>query len=106
MSCRRKSPVTRPMRRTRRPNSQKRLCRDRKSSTPCVIVGSSHEFCSVSDKLEALKSLIPAQEGEMKAEQLFQETANYIVLLKTQILILQKLVDLYGSGDQNLNAVQ
>ncbi|KAK7847839.1 hypothetical protein CFP56_006140 [Quercus suber] len=40
----------------------------------------------VSDKLEALKSLIPASTDEtVKPDQLFQETAEYIVLLKTQV---------------------
>ncbi|XAR71293.1 hypothetical protein NMG60_11028489 [Bertholletia excelsa] len=44
---------------------------------------------SLSDKLEALRSLIPSPNREKKANQLFQETAGYIVLLKTQVLILQ-----------------
>lgn len=46
---------------------------------------------------------------EIKADQLFQETADYIVLLRTQISVLQKLVDLYGSSagqdQQSQNAV-
>ncbi|KAM0001508.1 putative transcription factor IBH1-like, bHLH domain-containing protein [Helianthus debilis subsp. tardiflorus] len=60
---------------------------------------------SVSDKLEALKNLIPAQETDgsdsvstaSSADQLFKETADYILLLRTQVSILQKLVDFYGS---------
>ncbi|CAN4079457.1 unnamed protein product [Withania somnifera] len=57
---------------------------------------------SVSEKLEALKQLIPANNGEIKADQLFKETADYIVLLRTQVFVLQKLVDFYGSNtDQN-----
>ncbi|OMP14325.1 hypothetical protein COLO4_00052 [Corchorus olitorius] len=60
----------------------------------------------VSDKLEALKSLIPhrvengSSSGDdddeiVKAEQLFQETADYIVVLKTQVFVLQKLIEIY-----------
>ncbi|KAL7094669.1 hypothetical protein ACP275_11G118100 [Erythranthe tilingii] len=61
---------------------------------------------SVSDKLEALKNLVPSDNVEIKPDQLFQETADYIVLLKTQVLVLQKLIDFYGSQPQeNLNAV-
>ncbi|KAG7016112.1 hypothetical protein SDJN02_21216, partial [Cucurbita argyrosperma subsp. argyrosperma] len=53
----------------------------------------------VSAKLEALQSLIPAQSAEgRQTEQLFKETADYIVLLKTQVVILQKLVDFFGSA--------
>ncbi|EXB38092.1 hypothetical protein L484_021014 [Morus notabilis] len=57
--------------------------------------------CSkVSDKLEALKNLIPAQEGEIvKADQLFQQTADYIVLLRAKVVILQKLIEFYGSSE-------
>lgn len=64
--------------------------------------------CSkVSDKLEALKNLIPAHhEGEMvKPDQLFQQTADYIVLLRTQLVILQKLIEFYGSSESDQNAV-
>ncbi|XP_047958965.1 uncharacterized protein LOC125204362 [Salvia hispanica] len=55
---------------------------------------------SVSGKLAALRSLIPSGIGDAKPEQLFRETADYIVLLKTQVLVLQKLVDFYGSQSQ------
>nr|XP_009796195.1 PREDICTED: transcription factor PAR1-like [Nicotiana sylvestris] len=50
---------------------------------------------SVSEKLEALKQLLPAlaaNNGEIKVDHLFQETADYIVLLRTQVFILQKLL--------------
>ncbi|KAI3452227.1 hypothetical protein Pfo_008892 [Paulownia fortunei] len=61
---------------------------------------------SVSDKLEALRSLIPSQDEEINPDQLFKETADYIVLLKTQVFVLQKLVDFYGSQPQeNRDAV-
>ncbi|KAI3768521.1 hypothetical protein L2E82_19268 [Cichorium intybus] len=51
---------------------------------------------SVSDKLQTLKNLIPAHELESDAaigstDELFQETADYILLLRTRVSILQKL---------------
>ncbi|KAK8672685.1 hypothetical protein V6N13_111049 [Hibiscus sabdariffa] len=54
----------------------------------------------ISDKLEALKSLIPCNVGNgskevVKVEQLFQETADYIITLKTQAFVLQKLIEFY-----------
>ncbi|GMI67441.1 hypothetical protein HRI_000413400 [Hibiscus trionum] len=60
-------------------------------------------YCSkrgeeISDKLEALKSLIPCN-GAVKVEQLFQETADYIITLKTQAFVLQKLIEFYDHGD-------
>ncbi|KAJ9173206.1 hypothetical protein P3X46_016369 [Hevea brasiliensis] len=65
--------------------------------------------CSkVSDKLEALKNLIPPHSREIvKDDQLFQETANYILLLRTQVFVLQRLIEFYGSNttDPNTNAV-
>lgn len=69
----------------------------------------------VSAKLEALKNLIPSGQvnnGDddnktVKADQLFQETADYIILLRTRVLILQSLIQFYGSAtsmeDQNDN---
>lgn len=58
----------------------------------------------VSDKMEALKNLIPAtRNGEVKADQLFQETADYIVLLRTQVLVLKGLIDFYGSSTERDN---
>ncbi|GMJ16236.1 hypothetical protein HRI_005292800 [Hibiscus trionum] len=61
----------------------------------------------ISDKLEALKSLIPCNVGNgsneaVKVEQLFQETADYIITLKTQAFVLQKLIEFYdGDGFKN-----
>ncbi|KAK8553173.1 hypothetical protein V6N13_089387 [Hibiscus sabdariffa] len=57
----------------------------------------------ISDKLEALKSLIPRNDenesnGVGKVEQLFQETADYIITLKTQAFVLQKLIEFYDHG--------
>nr|GLL39161.1 uncharacterized protein LOC107060289 [Ipomoea trifida]GMD49862.1 transcription factor PAR2-like [Ipomoea batatas] len=80
-----------PMRKTRRRSSRRR--------TPCKggAGDGAPAYSSVSEKLEALKQLIPALNGERKAEQLFQETADYIVLLRTQVSILQKLIDIYAA---------
>ncbi|KAL6957351.1 hypothetical protein U1Q18_012256 [Sarracenia purpurea var. burkii] len=95
------------MRRPRRIcNSRRRVCRAHKRSKKVVNGGSEGgSSSSVSDKMEALKNLIPAHNGDRKADQLFQETADYIVLLETQVLILQRLIGFYGSN-QNQNAVQ
>ncbi|KAL3640195.1 hypothetical protein CASFOL_011808 [Castilleja foliolosa] len=63
---------------------------------------------SVSDKLEALKNLVPSENNsEIKPDQLFLETADYIVRLKTQVFVLQKLIDFYGSQqpEENRNSV-
>ncbi|XP_022993697.1 uncharacterized protein LOC111489609 [Cucurbita maxima] len=69
------------------------------SSSPCSSSSDDDDDDDVSAKLEALQSLIPAQSAEARqTEQLFKETADYIVLLKTQVVILQKLVDFFGSA--------
>ncbi|KAJ0042400.1 hypothetical protein Pint_19078 [Pistacia integerrima] len=57
----------------------------------------------VSEKLETLKNLIPGDNGDdgtIKADQLFQKTADYIILLRSRVLILQSLIQLYGSSSQ------
>ncbi|CAH8277504.1 unnamed protein product [Arabidopsis lyrata] len=68
-----------------------------------------------SEKLQALKSLLPPATTTEKSrqdayveedsdsgetEQLFQETADYIVRLRTQVMVLQKLIEIYRSSDQ------
>ncbi|KAI9379417.1 hypothetical protein POPTR_017G093000v4 [Populus trichocarpa] len=67
-----------------------------------IYNGGLTSSCSkVSDKLEALKNLIPAtcHNGEIvKPDQLFKETADYILLLRTQVVLLQGLVEFYGSS--------
>ncbi|KAK4360718.1 hypothetical protein RND71_019670 [Anisodus tanguticus] len=35
---------------------------------------------------------------DVKGDQLFEETADYIVLLRTQVFVLQKLLDLYDNN--------
>ncbi|XAR71294.1 hypothetical protein NMG60_11028491 [Bertholletia excelsa] len=104
MSCRQKNSVTRSMGMLRRRlYSRRRPCRAQNKCLRTTLNGGSRRSSSFSDKLEALKSLIPSHDGEIKAEQLFQETADYIVLLKTQVLILQRLIDFYGSDTQKQN---
>lgn len=66
----------------------------------------------VSAKLETLKNLIPngksSSTSTVQADTLFQDTADYIVLLRTQVVILQKLIEVYGSNstekENNTNA--
>ncbi|EOA17681.1 hypothetical protein CARUB_v10006050mg [Capsella rubella] len=73
------------------------------------------------EKLQALKSLLPHpppskttteksfQDADVKkdsgsvveTEQLFQETADYIVKLRTQVVVLQKLIEIYGSSSSS-----
>ncbi|KAJ4707335.1 Transcription factor like [Melia azedarach] len=63
----------------------------------------------VSDKLEALKNLIPGShfngredeedDQNVKAENLFRETADYIILLRTRVVVLQRLIKFYGSAN-------
>ncbi|OIT05834.1 hypothetical protein A4A49_10739 [Nicotiana attenuata] len=88
-------------------NSGSLSIRKTRRSKPCKSQNNSRlvdDGGSISEKLEALKQLIPANNGEIKVDQLFQETADYIVLLKTQVFVLQKLVDFYGSStDQSLD---
>ncbi|CAK9186019.1 unnamed protein product [Ilex paraguariensis] len=101
------SPMKTGVRRTkRRPNSRRRFCRPQKSSRR-VVNGGPEPCSSLADKLEVLKNLIPSynQSGDMKADKLFEETADYIVLLRTQVSVLQKLVDFYGSSHEIQNPV-
>jgi hypothetical protein len=87
-------------RRRRRPHG--RSCRAQRSICSGGFVTSPNY--KVSDKMEALKNLIPAtHNGEVKADQLFQETADYIVLLRTQVLVLKGLIDFYGSSTERDN---
>ena len=88
-------------RRSRRPNARL-CCRVRRGSRSFGNGGDSSS--KVSDKLEALRSLVPVHNGDIQADQLFQETADYIVLLRKQVVILQRLIQFYGSGHEE-NAV-
>ncbi|KAK1383538.1 transcription factor UPBEAT1 [Heracleum sosnowskyi] len=72
-----------------------------KNSNPRTVVALNEDSSNlVTRKLDALKSIIPTQNGddEVKADLLFKETADYILLLRTQVSILQKLVDFYGEA--------
>ncbi|XP_052190963.1 uncharacterized protein LOC127800412 [Diospyros lotus] len=80
--------------RTRSGLQRRRFGGLRKSSRTVDAVNGG--FASIPEKLEALKSIIPSRRADMKADQLFQETADYIVLLKLQVFVLQGLVDSYG----------
>ncbi|KAL5080314.1 hypothetical protein RYX36_008735 [Vicia faba] len=56
----------------------------------------------LSQKLKALKNLIPSHHrDEVKTDELFKETADYIVFLRTRVFILQKLVEIYGNNNEN-----
>ncbi|KAE9612619.1 putative myc-type, basic helix-loop-helix (bHLH) domain-containing protein [Lupinus albus] len=61
----------------------------------------------LSQKLQILKNLIPTHNNEetVKPDKLFQETADYIVLLRTQVVILQKLIEFYGNNHVDENAL-
>ncbi|EPS61635.1 hypothetical protein M569_13160 [Genlisea aurea] len=67
----------------------RRVCLRRRRLLRCRRNGEA----SVSDKLETLRDLIPSRDPEANPDRLFQETADYIVLLKTQVLVLKKLID-------------
>lgn len=71
-----------------------------KNSNPRAVVALNEDSSNlVTSKLDALKSLIPTQNGdEVNADQLFKETADYILLLRTQVSVLQKLVEFYGGA--------
>jgi len=60
------------------------------------------------EKLLALKSLLPppVNVGGGETEELFQETAEYIVKLRTQVVVLKKLIEIYdNSSDQKKDVV-
>ncbi|XP_041003862.1 uncharacterized protein LOC121249205 [Juglans microcarpa x Juglans regia] len=89
------------LRRTRRTNSRRRLhARSYRDRRNCFNNGG--RTCSeISAKLEALKNLIPVGSNGaeiIKPDQLFQETAEYILLLRTQVVMLQRLLEFYGSS--------
>ncbi|KAM7516715.1 hypothetical protein LguiA_006298 [Lonicera macranthoides] len=97
--------------------SHKRICR-RRTSIHYVNDDRSPNFAaSFSDKLEALKKLIPLpvvvnnnnndddDDDDVKAtDQLFKQTADYILLLKTQVSILQGLVDFYEDDGSSVHS--
>ncbi|TMW98724.1 hypothetical protein EJD97_003575 [Solanum chilense] len=95
------------LRRSRRNSSDEKLSKNGVDNNSSNAAGDDNSI-SISEKLEALKQLLPVNNGELKADQLFEETADYIVLLRTQIFVLQKLLDFCddASGQsQPINAV-
>uniref|UniRef100_A0A7N1A699 BHLH domain-containing protein n=1 Tax=Kalanchoe fedtschenkoi TaxID=63787 RepID=A0A7N1A699_KALFE len=56
----------------------------------------------LSEKLQALQSLIPEQEttsAEINADKLLRETADYILLLETRVSVLQGLIRFYEAAE-------
>ncbi|KAL3636568.1 hypothetical protein CASFOL_018867 [Castilleja foliolosa] len=103
------STATDTMKKLRRKSSHTTRRPSRPEGGGCHRSAVGHiDGASVSDKLEALKNLIPSEnKAEIKPDQLFQDTADYIVMLKTQVFVLQKLIDFYGSqqSQDNRNSV-
>ncbi|KAL5987363.1 hypothetical protein ACLOJK_038528 [Asimina triloba] len=74
--------------------SKKKRCGRRHQSSPLNARG-------VSDRLQALKELIPSAAAEMgSADQLFEETADYILFLRRQVQVLQGLVHFYSTKEE------
>ncbi|KAL1824451.1 hypothetical protein DCAR_0312532 [Daucus carota subsp. sativus] len=82
-----------------KPNGRRRS--NNSNSRPLAAL--NEDSCDiVTRKLDALRSLIPAQSGdEADADQLFEETAHHILVLRTQVAILHKLVELYGGAAES-----
>ncbi|KAK7271859.1 hypothetical protein RJT34_28102 [Clitoria ternatea] len=91
----------------------RRRRRTQKRRTSSSIIGHSMEgkckcWCKskLSQKLQALKSLIPTHNNNnnntLKPDQLFKETADYIVLLRTRVLVLHNLIEYYGNNNNNV----
>lgn len=84
-----KKEKSRRSRRRRRRNPKKEFVETRSSKG------------GVEERLQILKELIHG-EGDMKADKIFQETADYIVFLRTQVHVLQRLVDFYDPKDKDV----
>ncbi|CAJ1947094.1 unnamed protein product [Sphenostylis stenocarpa] len=90
--------LKRATRRRRQPHNQKLIT---------TFDSFKHEKChkksqKLSQKLEALKNLIPttnSEEEAVKPDQLFKETADYIVLLRARVVVLQKLIEYYDNSN-------
>ncbi|KAK3212590.1 hypothetical protein Dsin_017296 [Dipteronia sinensis] len=100
-TCLRRTQTTRRRRRTSRILRRRAQARVGRRSTCSSKV--------VWDKLETLKNLIPGQinneERTVKADQLFQETADYILLLRTRVVVLQRLIHFYGSMELDIQNI-
>ncbi|XP_047310834.1 uncharacterized protein LOC124914351 [Impatiens glandulifera] len=112
--------ILRSMRMRRRKRMRRRANRSQIKCSGAPILGRRGD-CSaaISDKLTALKSLIPksiqtagesvkgspsSSSEQQQQSTLFQDTANYIVLLKSQVLLLQSLLDFYDTPSQPIAA--
>ncbi|OIW06535.1 hypothetical protein TanjilG_29956 [Lupinus angustifolius] len=82
-----------------RKQQQQRRRRRRRSFKPMKF--------KLSQKLQELNNLIiPSHSGDIvKLDQLFKETADYIVLLRTRVVVMQKLIEFYGNNHENENAI-
>ncbi|XP_010425743.1 PREDICTED: uncharacterized protein LOC104710788 [Camelina sativa] len=81
---------------------------------PCCGKGSIDGGEKVTEKLRALQSLLPAPAklsesenvGGGETDQLFQDTADYIVRLRTQVVVMKKLIEIYdNASDQKREIV-
>ncbi|EOA25738.1 hypothetical protein CARUB_v10019100mg [Capsella rubella] len=91
----------------------RRSCDKLKSTRRAHVLGRSDGEKKVMEKLQALKSLLPPMIQQSKSssddvgtEELFQDTADYIVRLRTQVVVLKKLIEICdNSSDQSKEVV-
>ncbi|EHA8590025.1 hypothetical protein COCNU_scaffold014401G000010 [Cocos nucifera] len=110
-----KTPTRRSRHGRRRALKPSRKCFDRRtwkqSRSSRNPLSSSSSSKGVAKRLEALRRLIPSMatgDAEEKAapvspDRLFEEAADYILLLKTQVELLKHLIDLYTPPEPNAN---
>ncbi|KAE9590322.1 hypothetical protein Lalb_Chr21g0318381 [Lupinus albus] len=95
--------VKRATRIIRRQQKQRRRRRRRTNQSICNPCRSFKPMKSkLSKKLQQLNNLI-IPSHTVKLDQLFQETADYIVLLRTKVVVMQKLIHFYGNNHENQN---
>nr|KYP60385.1 hypothetical protein KK1_022789 [Cajanus cajan] len=93
--------ATRRRRRRRQPPQQRKI-----SSSIATFKPMQKCNNGLSQKLQALKSLIPTHHGDtVIPDQLFKETADYIVFLRTRVALLHKLIEYYGNHNHNHNVL-
>ncbi|CAL9152730.1 unnamed protein product [Musa hybrid cultivar] len=107
-------PVVRMNRRRRRRLpllKRSRICYDidgrRKQSPATAAVASG----AVKERLQALRKLIPrktdsVKEKEMATDRIFEETAEYILLLRAQVEVLKLLVDFHSPCTEKNGGMQ
>lgn len=88
-----------------------RICYDidgrRKQSPATAAVASG----AVKERLQALRKLIPrktdsVKEKEMATDRIFEETAEYILLLRAQVEVLKLLVDFHSPCTEKNGGMQ